>query len=278
MKHFYTSKDALMLRQLINNGVLNFIQSGSNEANTYLLLSGGIDSMTCLYALIDQKIKFKTVTFFFDGYASSDLCNVQKLQEKIGFDALYCKVPSDPDIIYDSIVESVRQCLTIYGRVRRVKCETIFALLNVIKYIDDPGSNIISGSCGDNVIGYHKKTAIACAKYGDDSEIVLSLRNASNGVCEFNELFKHDYYYYDPFRDRLIDEYILQFTCKACNASFPKSFFVNAYKDYYELYKSFSKPMGFHKAGNEVVMFDNIAKQYGYKDALGLFNGIAKQF
>ena len=118
---------------------------------------------------------------------------------------------------------------------------------------------------------------MACAKYGDESDQVFLLRDASKSICEFNEIFSTDYNYYDPFRDPNIVSFLLNFTCKALNSSFPKSFFVNAYNEWHKEYKSYVMPVGFHKAGNETKMFEDIAKYYGYDNALRFFNGIAKK-
>ena len=271
MKNYYTQSDCDQLRKLLVEYVSHAAENGNEN---YMLLSGGIDSMTVLYALMEANIKFKVINFRFKGYDSPDRKSVMKLQERIGFDCEYLDFDTDFDLVKDDIAEAVRICKETFGKVRAVKTETIYAMMQVGKHIPQ-GSNVFTGYRGDDLLCYMRNDQIRISKFGEEDPEILRRRRGDPSEDEFRQALK-GFHYNAPFCDKEVVDFVMQFTTKACHHKIPKSIFVCAFGDYHKKYNSVRKPIGLHKGSNEANMFEDMAKSLGYKDALSLFKVVQK--
>lgn len=277
MKDKYTSKDCIELRRLL---IENAKKNADADGKNVLLLSGGMDSVTVLYALTEAGIKFKAYTFFFEGYPSVDAKSVEILQKKMGFEHEFIEIPSDWEKIKDDVVRAIHLCREIYGRIREVKVETIFALMYTDRILED-GGVVFTGDSGDTLVGYNRNTAIMAAKIGEEDPRILERRTPwqsweEGSDNEFDFILRKRHMVASVFSDRVKD-FILGFTIKACNTPKPKAIYCRAFEDYHERYKSYRTPKAFQKASNEKAMFNLIARRIGHKDAIAMFRSIEKR-
>lgn len=271
MKNKYTKIDCENLRALLVN---NAKQNADKTGNNILLLSGGMDSVTALYALLEAGIPFKAYTFYFKDFPSVDKIAVESLQQKIGFEHEFIEIPSKWESIKNDVLDAICVCKEIYGKVREVKVETIFAL----QYLDKclcQGGVVFSGSTGDALVGYNRNTAIMAAKIGEDNPKMIDQRTLTPKENEFDVIFSKRHKSLSIFCGEA-EKFILGFSTKACNTPKPKAFLYHAFGDYHAKFKSYRQPKAFQKAGNEKAMFNMIAIQKGYKDALAMFRYLAK--
>lgn len=266
MKTVFGQPDAIRLRSAYVETVKQFVSNGKMN---YIMLSGGVDSLCVLYSVMEIGAPFKAVNFRFIGLESSDRESVKRLQEKAGFDVLYLDLPID-DI--ETLKEAVELCKTVYGKVRRVKVETIYAFLLVKKYIP-ADVNIISGISGDGSVCYHKKDAVLISKVGEQAEEVMKIRRGDKSKDEIRRVFQ-GYDYLTPCHEKTVTDVLTDYTTKACNAKFPKSCFIYAFSDYFRKYKNYRNPIGFHKASHEADGFERLARENGFDNALKWFNRI----
>lgn len=272
MAYRYTKDDCKKLRTLMTEEVRKIVRNGKPN---YILLSGGLDSVTALYALMEAGASFKAVNFRFQGFPSSDKDAVERLQKQIGFDVEYIEVPSDWEHIKEDIRSAVEECYKMYGRVREVKVETIFTLEYVDKFLPDD-CNVFTGANGDGILGYNRTMNIMAAHYGEESYRLIRCRKAQDEPDEFDRIFNRRHTHQSVFYGD-VEEFLLQFTMKACNRPQPKAIAANAFEDYHRKYNSYRSPRPFQKAGNEKAMFNEIARQNGYKGALQMFNAMHKE-
>lgn len=272
MKNRYTEADCRHLADLFVHRVKELASNG--EPN-YLLLSGGMDSVTVLYALIKAGIHFKAFTFYFKGYPSVDQKAVELLQSKLGFEHEFIEIPSDWSTIESDVCKAIKACKELYGRVREVKVETIFALQYMNKYIPS-GGNIFTGSEGDALVGYNRQMAMKCYSIGDSHPDMLSDRILNEEDNEFRKVFNANHKYAPVFEGAVTD-FILGFTMAACNSPKPKAIFYHAFAEYHRKYQSYRQPKAFQKAGNEKAMFNMIAQSKGFKNALSMFNSMSTE-
>lgn len=268
MKDFCTSADCEEIRKLIVNKISGFARD--NRQN-YVLLSGGIDSAAVLFAVINAGLPYKVINFKFRGRDSIDAKSVKQLQRKIGFDAEYLELEPDNEA---DIKKAVAICLNTFSRVRKVKCETIYAMLQVARHIPH-GATVFCGYGGDDLFGYSRKDALLAARQGQECDEILQHRMLPKDKDEFRAALT-DYRYYSPYVDSDVQSLITKYTTSACNDKFPKSIIVRAFGDYFKKYKNARKPIGLHKGSCEAVMFEDIARERGYSSALQMFNTIAK--
>lgn len=268
----YTKEDCKRLGVLMTDEVKKTVSNGKPN---YILLSGGLDSVTALYALMSAGASFKALNFSFDGFPSSDKSAVERLQDKIGFDIDYIKIPSEWSVIKDEVHSAIKDCCKIYGRVREVKVETIFTLTYVDQFIPDD-CNVFTGDNGDGILGYNRTMNIMAAHLGEDSERVIRCRKAEDEPDEFRHIFSKRHTHKSVYEGD-VEEFLLRFTMRACNRPQPKSIVAYAFEDYHNKYQSYRQPRPFQKASNAKSLFNTIAYGEGYKGALQMFNAMHKE-
>ncbi len=268
----YTKEDCKKLRELMIDEVSKTISNGKPN---YVLLSGGLDSVTALYALMETGADFQTVTFYFKDLPSSDKESVERLQRKIGFNANYIEIPNEWDAIKDNVKSAIEDCCRMYRKVREVKVQTIFALNFVDRFLPDD-CNVITGANGDGILGYNKTMAIMAAHYGEESYRLIRCRKAEDEPDEFERIFNRRHIHKSVYSGN-VQDFLLQFTMRACNKPQPKSIVAYAFEDYHKKYQSYRTPRPFQKASNEKSMFNVIAYHEGYKGALQMFNAMHKE-
>ena len=266
MKNTFTGEDAKYLHDVMLKSLKEFADNGKVN---YVLLSGGIDSACLLFAIMELGLPYKVINFKFPDRNSIDTNSVRQLEQKIHFPVSYIELEADN---YEDIKEAVAICRKIYGLVRKVKVETIYALLQLRKHIPKD-VNIISGVSADAALCYHKKDAILISKVGEEADEVIKIRKGDKSKDEFRYVFS-EWSYYTPFHEKEVGDAVCEYTSRALNAKFPKSALVYAFSDYFRKYKNARKPIGFHKASCEVQMFEDLAQKNGYDSALKWFNSL----
>lgn len=269
MKNKCTNEDYKIVRSTILDGVK--IAAGNNRHNA-ILLSGGIDSSVVLFSAMELKLDYTVVNFRFKGVDSVDNNSVKRLQEKIGFEAKYLEIEHEDD---NDIKEAIKICKKTFGKVRAVKVQTIYAMLQVKKHIEE-SNNILCGYGGDDLLGYSRNTALLASKKGEGSKEVLKKRLLAKDQDEFSAVFNRAGYY-TPYTDESVQKLITRYTTRACNESFPKSILVRAFSDYFRKYKNARKPIGLHKGSCEAVLFEQIAKKKGFSSTVAWLNDLAKK-
>ena len=272
MKDRYTKEDCEQLGRLMTDEVKEIVANGRQN---FMLLSGGLDSLTTMYALMEAGAKFKVMTFCFDGIFSSDKEAVKRLQKSIGFEVEYITIPSDWGTIKDDVRTAIMDCKEIYGRIREVKVETIFALEYVDRFLPD-GCNVFTGDNGDGILGYNRTMAIMASHLGEDHPHVIQCRKADDEPDEFQHIFNKRHVHKSAFSGKA-EEFLLQFTMAACNKPEPKAIVAHAFEEYHNKYHSYRMPKPFQKASNEKSLFNTIAYNEGYKGALQMFNAMYKE-
>lgn len=268
MKDVFTRHDATLFHDVFVNSIKEFISNGKEN---YILLSGGIDSVCILYAIMEIGAPYTVVNFCFNGRCSIDTKSVRELQEKIGFNAEFLTLDCNSQ---NDLYDAIRMCVELYGHVRKVKVESIYAMLQVRRHIP-LCANVLCGSWGDNALRWHRSDAMLIARVGEDHPDVLSRIRGDASNDEMAYVFR-DYSYFDPYMHKAVTDVMVQFTKKACNAHFPKSALVLSFEDMFARYKNARRPISFCKASGEPQMFEDIATRMGYASELKMFNAIAR--
>lgn len=273
MKNAYTKSDCQELRRLLIKRAQD--TCGNSDSNC-LLLSGGMDSTTALYSLLGAGVKFKAYTFYIDGWESQDLKAVQSLQKQIGFPVEYIPIKSNYDEIKDDLKKAVKKCYDVYKKIREVKTETIFAMINLEKRLPEK-CNVVLADFGDSVLGYTKTIGKIIYLHGEESKWSLDARSEVFDVNEYNGiLFNENRMRIEMFMGEPM-KFLLNFTASACNKRFPKSICYYAFFEEHNKYHSYRKPKSFHKACNEKAMFNLMAMERGYKNSYEFFKAIHKE-
>lgn len=269
LKNYYTKADCRRLRKLF---VKRMHELTDNGLPVYLLLSGGMDSVTILYALLEAKIPFKAYTFYFDGVPSSDKAMVEQIHKAIPFDLEYLKFPSEWDALKDEVINAVALCRMIYGRIREVKVETILAYSLLKKAMPAGRANVINGA--QVALMYSTNDAMWISAVGEYSPEVDKARRG-----EFSEPLEETYIFervVSPYVGGCVEDFLCGFTVSACHWKKPKSILYYPFEDYHKRANSYRKPRPFQKASNEKALFNRIALERGYNNARELFKGVTE--
>lgn len=268
LKTYYTRTDCKMLRSLF----VKHMQSIANKGLPIrLLLSGGMDSLTILYALVEADVPFSSYTFYFKDIPSSDKDMVERVHSKVAFDCNFVEFPSDWPSLQEDVIESIKICRSLYNRIREVKVETILAYMLLKKAIPDSVYQPVNGD--ETLFMYNRNDALWLARVGDTSPQVQEARAGKfQDKAEETAVFDN---IISPYTDKgPVEKFLLGFSSGACNWRKPKSILYYAFEDYHTKCSSYRKPRPFQKASNEKAMFNRIAVDLGYKNALWLFKGV----
>lgn len=271
LKTAYSKNDCQELRRLF---IKRAQEVCGNSKDNCLLLSGGMDSVTALYSLLEAGVTFKAYTFYFKDWESADLKSVQNLEKQIGFPIEYLPISNKYEDLIDDIKSSIKTSIKVFEKLREVKVETTLAL-SQIERIMPANSNVISGDGGDPAVGFNRVVGKSVYVHGVDSRYVKDLRIAKES-SEMEEVFEKRHNYIRMFKGEVVD-FLLNFTPEACNRRFPKSILYYAFFEEHNKYHSYRKPKSFHKAANEKAMFNLMAMERGYKNALEMFKAIHKE-
>ena len=269
MKNTFGKADAKRLHDAMCDSIRKFADNGKEN---YILLSGGVDSLCVLYAIMELGLPFRVVNFKFSGLNSTDTNSVRFLWNKARFPVEWLELPIDN---INVLREAVKLSKKIFGKVRKVKVETTYTMLLVREKIPK-GVNILSGFGGDGAVCYHRKDGILIGKVGQEHPDVLKIRRGNKQADEFRHIFS-EWRYFTPYHEKEVTDVLIDYTTTACNARFPKSAFVYAFEKEFRQYENYRKPIGFHKASKEVDAFEDLAKKNGYDSALRWFNALGKE-
>lgn len=270
MLNRYTREDCETFRMLCTGNAARIATDGRP---VILMLSGGMDSLTILYAFIAADAKIECVNFDFEGITSEDTPSAQRVCESEG---IPLKRLTIPEPTWDDIRQSARDCLRYFDRVRRVKCESSYAFRYVAERLPDT-CIVLHGNNGDSLFGYHKSQAVEAARLGDAHPDVIKRRYGEQVKTEFRLLGEKGQRTQVGFYfDKDICDFCMRFTANALNWKFPKSMMYYAFEDYHKKNGSYRKPRSYIKAGGEDSMFERKSKQLGYASALEMFKEAAR--
>lgn len=268
LKDYYNRSDCRMLRKVFIRRMREIAAQG---LPLHLLLSGGIDSVTPLYALLEAGIPFEADTFYFDRVPSSDLDMVQQIEQCFSYKQNYYCLPSTWEALRDDVAKAVALCKESYGRIREVKVETLLAFMLMKKQMPKEPFLVVSGM--QVVLMYTKNDAMWIARIGEfDPEVEQARRGQfSNEPDECDLIFEHAV---SPYYGGCVEDFLCHFTVSACHSPKPKAILYYAFEDYHRKANSYRKPRAFQKASNEKALFNKIAQSFQYKNALELFKAV----
>lgn len=268
LKDYYSPSDCRMLRRLFVRRIKELTKDG---LPVHLLLSGGVDSVTILFALMEAGIPFQAHTFSFKDVPSSDLDTVKQIRQHLSYEQVYHEFPSDWEHLCDEVKASVALCRETYGRIREVKVETMLAYRMLRAELPQEPILVINGN--QCVLMYTRNDALWIAKVGEYSPEVNDARRGKMKDAADEETVIFDNIV-SPYIGGCVEDFLCRFTVSACHYPKPKAILYYAFEDYYKRCGCYRKPRPFQKASNEKALFNNIATSLGYKGALDLFKAV----
>ena len=276
-KNRFSTTDAIKFRVICKKRIMEI--DGDGEAA--LALSGGTDSITVLFSMLDCGIKPHCYTFYMDGIISQDLKSSRKLSKDFNLELTEVPIASDPDSIYEDIKAVIPHC-------EKIK-KTIIQCMIPWKYVYHAMSEktIITGIGGDDLFGTQRKVQVAYHKMGDYGVAKWrkcysdDLDFSAGNIAQYGKVYGKENI--DFYNTPMIFDYINQFSLGAINKPFMKAASVMAFDDYYKKgayyrdqtehsYQINSRLRDLHD-----MLLESKYNLGGHKAIIGLYNDIAKE-
>ena len=276
-KKYFSSDDAKHLRSIFSDRIKEIDPDGKAA----LALSGGTDSLTVLFAMLDNGIKPTCYTFYMKGYTSADLKSSRMICKDFGLKLIEVQIPSDVGSVYEDIKAVLQYCE--YVKKTIIQCMTPWKYI----YPAMEEKRIITGIGGDDLFCTQRKLQVAYHNGGD--EAVMQYRkcysddlhfSAANIARYANQFDKENVDFYNCSE---IFDFVNQFSLSAINKPFMKCASVKVYDDYYRKgsyyrdqtehsYQVNSRLRDFHDA-----LLKSEYNTQGHKAIIGLYNQMAKE-
>lgn len=215
-----------MLRNKINHFLSEVIPKESKVA---LLFSGGLDSQTCLYSLLDIGITPKLYTFHLDGENNKDLIESLRIARELNLEIETITIKKNiSDLISD--IKYITQELG-YDRKTNVQCT--YPFLHVLPKISE--EIIISGLGADDLLGSSKSMSINYSKdkIGFTEKRMSVIRNPLSSAIEPIQKIAMNYNkkLVLPYRNKEVMNYLLTLSWEDINKPKQKNVTYEAYKE-----------------------------------------------
>ena len=247
-----------------------------------LAMSGGIDSMSIFFSLIELDFEFECYTFYQEGYKSEDLKASIKYCKYFNIPINIIELKSDIDSIYKDIVDVIPFC---GEKIKKTKVETLRPLMHLFK--QSHHKIILNGSSADDYQPYKRKVNIDYMKGGDGLVLKKGHRLGVNDKYDsFDPLSQEMAKFYgvnfiNVYADKSIEDFFLRFPLK--QILYPhKHLVTSAFEDYFNKIGGFrlhspyqinSKTSEFHE-----LLLESKYNKRSSKAVIAIYNDIALDF
>lgn len=225
-KQKFTKQDAKKYRELCIERA-NEIDSDDDCA---LALSGGTDSVTALFAMLEAGKKPHCYTFHMDGIESVDLKSSRNLCSHFGLELTEVSIDSTDS----GMIKDIEAVLPYCELVKKTIIQCMIPWKYMYPAIRE--KKIIQGIGGDDLFGTQRKVQVLLHNGGDDA------------IREFRKLYRNDLHYSEgniiryasvfgkeniEFYSKAMEDFLLEYSLYAINKPFMKYASVEAFRDYY---------------------------------------------
>ena len=276
-KRRFTMNDAKAFREICNQRIAEIDPDGTAA----LALSGGTDSVTVLFAMLDTGRHPRCYTFYMDGIISVDLKSSRKLCRDFGLELMEVPLPSDDD----GIIEDIRTVIPYCHIIKKTMVQCMIPWLHLYPSMIE--KHIITGIGGDDLYCTQRKLQVAFHRGGDEAvakyrkpytdDLNFSAGNIQRYAAKFEKV-NTDFYNTDS-----IFSWMNQFSLDCINKPIMKAPSVFAYEDYYKRGAYYRDQTEHSYQVNSKLRdcHDRLLKskynKAGHKAVIGLYNEIARE-
>lgn len=275
-KHF-AKEHASLLRGLF----LKRIEEIDPPKKAALALSGGTDSVTVLFSMLDTGRKPRCYTFFMDGIISVDLKSSRNLSREFGLELVEVPVPSDIDSIYQDVKDIIPHC----EHVKKTIIQCMIPWKYIYSAMDE--DTIITGIGGDDLFCTQRKLQVLFHKSGDTA--LAPYRKCYSNNLDFSaaNISRYGRHYgksnIDFYDDKAIFDFCNQFSFSAINKPVVKGAAIRAFMDYYQMGSYYRDQTDHSYQINSRLrdchdrLLTSAYNKHGHKAIIGLYNEIARE-
>lgn len=260
---------------------LDRIEEIDPNRDSALALSGGTDSITILFAMLETGRRPECYTFYLDGVESVDLKSSRAVCKHFGLNLHEVVIPKDEDTMYNDIKRVLPYC----EHVKKTIIQCMIPWLYMYPAIKE--HRVIQGIGGDDLYATQRKLQVKVHAEGDEAIAEYrkfygnDLRFSEANIIRFaNQYGKESADFYDS---RAIEEFLLGYSFYAINKPYMKYPSVVAFADYYRqgaFYRDqteHSYQINSRLRDYQDRLLDGKYNKTGAKAIIGLYNAIAKE-
>ena len=217
-----------------------FTREIENKNDVALLFSGGTDSLTCLFSLLEIGITPTLYSFHLEGVVHKDIEVSRQVADYYNLKHNIIEIKRDIEQLKQDVIYIVKT----FDVTRKTNVQCTYPFVHVLPNIKE--KYVVSGLCADDLYGTSKSMSIKCAK---DKNVFDEIRNkifsnlnssAYRSIKELTETI-HEKKFITPYRDEEIINYMMQFSWSELNKPKQKQLSYSSYLDYYEKQKIYRK-------------------------------------
>ena len=281
-KNNISNKDLIDFKQIFKNRVKS-ICKGRKPA---LAMSGGIDSMSVFFTLIELNIDFECYTFFSKDYNSEDLISSIKYCEFFDIKLNIIELPSDVDSIYKDICDLIP---FLGKKIKKTKVET----LRPLKYLFEKSTHdlILNGLSGDDYqpngrrvnIELKKNEGLNCDQHVIDLGFRVSKGQVKDSMrilsVEMAKNYKIDFV--DVYESKEIENFFLKFELKTLLKPH-KHLVTKTFENYFNKIGGFRNHSSYQVNSKIRDFHENLIKskynKRNSKNVIAIYNDIANEY
>jgi asparagine synthetase B (glutamine-hydrolysing) len=220
------------------------MQSISNQItdrnSVALLFSGGTDSLTCLFSLLELGIKPILYSFHLENTIHKDIEVSEQVADFYQLPHNIVKIKEDIEQLQKDVCYLIKE----YQISRKTNVQCTYPFLHVLPHIKE--NNVVTGLCADDLYGTAKSVVMKASK---DKNILDKIRvktfsdlnsSAYRSIKEMTEgTFSKKLI--APYRDSIIIDYFMKFSWEEMHKPKQKQLALNAFEDYFSKQKIYRK-------------------------------------
>lgn len=218
---------------MLNNLIKEYFKQNINSNNQVaLLFSGGTDSLTCLFSLLELNIKPTLYTFHLEDIIHKDVEISKKVANHFKLKHVIIEIPRNIEQLKKDVIYLTQEL----NLTRKTNIQCTYPFLYTIPKVEE---NIIaSGLCADDLYGTSKSMSI---KYSNDK---IGFNKARNKIFnnEYSSAYKpikdlvekYNKTFLTPYRCNDVINYFMKFSWQELNKPKQKQVALNSYKKYFD--------------------------------------------
>jgi asparagine synthetase B (glutamine-hydrolysing) len=253
-----------------------FLQNVSTIPKPFeLMLSGGVDSTTVLFACLELGYKPRCLSFHLDGHFSQDFNSAQKLAKHFDLDLIPVVVPSDIASTYADI----QRVLPLVEHMKRTIVQCMIPWIYICPAMKT--DHAVVGLSADAHYCNSRRYMKEYAEHGEQH--MLQHRYADFDDNQYSEYHirkmthHHGKLFHDPYYGPEIADWFRQFKLLSLNSPYEKHISIRAFKNYYDQgpfrrpRQSYQVVSGIRDLHGGALMKSRIYNPEGFTDPVALY-------
>ena len=238
---------------MIDSLLYDEIQKNSQSDSVAVLMSGGVDSISCAFSAHRLGKRINVHTFHLEDDPSYDALKAIEVSKIMGWEYTLTEVPTK------NLERDFIHLATEFKCEKKTHFECTFPFLYIFPKIKE--SEVISGIAADGHYGVSKKACIhyktPISKFDEFREKYFSQKNPA-GLIQQNILAKkYDKKFIAPYLEPKVIDFFRQYDWYELNKPFQKHHVVNSFPEFKEIGK-FKKHINLQLGSNIDKLFESL--------------------